>query len=351
MPETILFARNANLDRQWPFVADAMTMRLMDLGETRDVVLERDAAIGDKVDLSDVSAIALFGGKLTEQCLADAPKLRAVGGVLDNWGHRSLPVDLMFERDIPIIDATRGWAPSVAECSLALALNALRMIPQWHKRMASGEPLWQFEFAQFCDHPDFVNGTLGAKTVGVMGLGQIGSRVALWCRALGSHVLGYDPFISQARVDELGVEPVEMDALVDRAEVVFVAIPPTPSARGILSRERIYRLRKGALVVVTTRAHAVDMDALRERILANELMGAFDVYDVEPLPVDDPLRNRPNVVHTPHIAGRTRDANVMVAEVIADDFARILKGEPPHARLSREAIAVRGERTDLPPMG
>jgi len=351
MPETILFARNANLDRQWPFVADALAVRLMALGEMRDVVVDRDVALGDVADLSEVSAIALFGGKLTDACVVDAPNLKTVGGVLDNWGHRSLPVDLMFERDIPIVDATRAWAPSVAECSLALALNALRMIPQWHKRMALGESLWKFEFAQFCDQPDFVNGTLGSKTVGVMGLGQIGSRVALWCRALGSRVLGYDPFVSADRLGELGVEAVEMDALVDRSEVVFVAIPPTPSAKGILSRERIARLRKGALVVVTTRAHAVDMAALRERILADELMGAFDVYDVEPVPVDDPLRDRSNVVHTPHIAGRTRDANVMVAEVIADDFARILRGEPPHARLSREAIAVRGERTDLPSMG
>jgi D-3-phosphoglycerate dehydrogenase len=183
-----------------------------------------------------------------------------------------------------------------------------------------------------------------------MGLGQIGGRVALWCRALGARVLGYDPFITKARLDELGVEAVEMDHLVANCEVVFVTIPPTPSAKHILSRERIYALRKGALVVVTTRAHAVDMAALRERIVANELAGAFDVYDVEPVLPDDLLRNRLNVVHTPHIAGRTRDANLMVAEVLADDFARIFNGEKPHARLSREAIAVRGERTDLPPV-
>ena len=81
--------------------------------------------------------------------------------------------------------------------------------------------------------------------------------------------------------------------------------------------------------------------ALRERILADELAGAFDVYDVEPLPVDDPLRGRANVVHTPHIAGRTRDANLRVADLIADDFSRILRGEPPTAPLTREAIQVR----------
>src|SRR5262249_61639001 len=121
----------------------------------------------------------------------------------------------------------------------------------------------------------------------------------------------------------------------------FVLVPPTPSAKHLLNRVRIGRLRKGALVVAVTRAHAIDMAALRERILADELAGAFDVYDVEPLPPDDPLRGRANVVHTPHIAGRTRDANLRVADLIADDFARILRAEPPHAQLTREAIRVR----------
>ena len=183
-----------------------------------------------------------------------------------------------------------------------------------------------------------------------MGLGQIGGRVAQWCVALGAKVLGYDPFISAERLDELGVESAEMDELVEASEVVFVAIPPTPSAKGILSRERISKLRKGALVVITTRAHAVDMKALRERIEADELAGAFDVYDSEPVAVDDPLRGRQNVVHTPHIAGRTRDANLLAADVVADDFERILRGDPPMSRLSRAAIEVRGNRTDLPPM-
>ncbi|MFT5368651.1 MAG: phosphoglycerate dehydrogenase-like enzyme [Candidatus Latescibacterota bacterium] len=351
MSGTILFARNSNLERSWPFVAEALMARLNAIGETRVVDVERGTPISEVTRLSDVTAIAMFGGKLSEACVAGAPNLKAVGGVLDIGGHRNMPVDLMFERGISIVDATRAWAPSVAECTLTLALNALRMIPQWHKRMAAGERLWNYKYAQFCDNPNFVNGTLGTKTVGVMGLGQIGGRVALWCRALGSRVLGYDPFISKEKLDELGVESVEMDDLVDACDVVFVTIPPTPSAEKILSRERIGRLKKGALVVITTRAHAVDMAALRERIYADELMGAFDVYDVEPLPEDDLLRNRPNVVHTPHIAGRTRDANLMVAEVIADDFERILKGEAPHSRLSREAIAVREERKDLPKMG
>src|SRR5262245_26147027 len=96
------------------------------------------------------------------------------------------------------------------------------------------------------------------------------------------------------------------------------------------------------------RAHAIDMAALRERILANELAGAFDVYDVEPLPPDGALRGRANLVHTPHIAGRTRDANLRVANVIADGLARILRGAPPRSALTPEAMRVRTQAVELP---
>jgi D-3-phosphoglycerate dehydrogenase len=336
---TILFARSAGLESVWPFVAERLESRLSEFAEVR-VLPAEPAPLREQTSLADVAAIAHFGGKLTPGCLEAAPGLRAVGGVWDNAGH-GLPVSALFEREVALIDATRAWAPSVAETALALALCALRQIPQWHGKMTRGEPLWHFPYQQFCDDPRFVNGDLGSRTVGVLGLGQIGSRIARWCRALGSHVFGYDPHVPDERCRAWGVVPLDLDRMVERSEVVFVAVPPTPSARHLLDRARIGRLRHGALVVVVTRAHAVEMAALRERILADELFGAFDVYDVEPLPPDDPLRGRANVVHLPHIAGRTRDANLRVADVIADDFARILRGEVPVATLTREAIQVR----------
>jgi phosphoglycerate dehydrogenase-like enzyme len=341
-----LFTCHPHLDREWPFLPERMLARLAELGEVQKLEVTREP-LHRQADLSDVWGLAWFGGALTPECVAAAPRLRVVGGMTDNGGY-GLPVAALAERGIPFIDATRAWGPSVAETALALALGALRQIPQWHCRMAHREPLWEFPYAQFCDNPGFVNGDLGTKQVGVIGLGAIGSRVARWCVALGSAVRGFDPFVPEGVVRGWGVEPVALDRLVDESEVVFVLVPPTPSAKHLLNRERIGRLRKGALVVAVTRAHAIDMAALRERILADELAGAFDVYDVEPLPPDDPLRGRANVVHTPHIAGRTRDANLRVADVIADDFARILRGEAPQAALTLEAMRVRTEAVPVP---
>lgn len=336
----ILFVRSPQLDSIWPFVPERFAQEVSSFATLETIELEREQPLSAATDLTEFNAIALFGGHLSETCLAQANALQVIGGVMDNAA-RGLPVDALFAREIPIIDATRGWAASVAEVTLALALCGLRRITDWHHRMTMGESLWDFEYQQWCDAPGFVSGTLGTKTVGVMGLGQIGGRVAAWCAALGSRVLAYDPFAPAARFTAAQAQSCDLDTLVEAVDVLFVMIPPTPSAKGILSAKRIARLKRGALVVVTTRAHAVDMVSLRERILADEIAGAFDVYDIEPLPVDDPLRGRANVVHTPHIAGRTQDANLAVADILATEFQRVLKGEAPQMALTREAIAVR----------
>jgi len=338
-----VFTRHPDFDLEWPFVAERLTAGLGELGTVRVAEVPGGEPLHQRVDLQAAVGLALFGGRLTEAGLAAAPHLLAVGCNTDNTGD-GLPLDALWQREIPVIDTTRAWGASVAECALGLALGALRRIPQWHGRLAAGEPLWDFRYQQFCDDPGFANGELGARRVGVLGLGQIGGRIARVCAALGSDVVAHDPFAAEERFRAAGARPADLETLVAHSEVLFVAVPPTPSARGLLSAERIGRLRRGTLVVVVTRAHAVDMAALRRRILADELAGAFDVYDVEPLPPDDPLRGRDNVVHTPHIAGRTRDANLRTADLIIEDFGRVLRGLPAQHGLTREAIRARTAR-------
>ena len=345
-----LLIRSPDLEKIWPFVHDRLLQRLGALGETTVLELPRGEAVSTHADLSAVDGITLFGGQLTDACVERAPNLKVVGCNTDNTG-RGVPMEALDAAGVPVIDTTRAWGQSVAETALGLALSSLRRIPQWHAQLAQGERSFEYEAQQYCDATGFSSGELGTKHVGVMGLGQIGGRVARWCAALGTDastgphltgaVLGYDPYLPEGVAENWGVRRVEMDELVDQSEVVFVTVPPTPTAKHLLNRERIGRLRRGALVVVVTRAHAVDMEALRERILADELAGAFDVYDIEPLPENDPLRGRANVVHTPHIAGRTRDANLRTADMIAGDFARVLRGERPQHELTQAAISVR----------
>lgn len=346
MASRLLFTAGEGFDKGWPFTRARMVERLKALGEVDVLDVSKDKGqketpISALTDLAPYAGISHFGGAFTAACLAKAKSLKALGVLTDNSGG-SLPMEELAARGIPVIDSTRAWAQSVAECGFTLTLCAMRQLTHWHHRMANKDlTIWERTYGQFDDDPRFVNGDLGTKTVGVLGLGQIGSRLAKWSVALGAKVLGYDPYVPAASVKGWGVEPVAIDALVDRSDVVMVAIPGIPAAKNLLSAERIARLRKGAIVMIVTRAMCVDMEALRKRILADELAGAFDVYDREPVPADDPLLGRRNVVHTPHIAGRTRDSNWRVADVIADDFARILKGEAPQAALTLRAAAVR----------
>jgi D-3-phosphoglycerate dehydrogenase len=307
-------------------------------------------AASDAAKVAEVDALALFGGRLTPACVDAAPKLVVVGCNTDNTGH-GLPLEALSQRRIPVVDTTAAWGQSVAEIGLGLCLAALRRTPQWHAELAGGAPSWEYEAQQYCDANGFVAGELGTKVVGVIGLGQIGGRIARWCVALGKdaatspalrgRVIGYDPFLPAGLAESWGVERVGMDALARDSEVVVVAVPPTPTAKHLLDAGKIGQLRRGALVVIVTRAHAVDMDALRKRVVADELAAALDVYDVEPLPVEDPLRGRANVVHLPHIAGRTRDANLRTSDILADDFLLALAGERPRYTLTPQAIAAR----------
>ena len=297
------------------------------------------------LDWSNVRAVALFAGKLTDAILDRARRLQVVGGITDAQGPACFAQ--LTARQIPFVDATRAWAPSVAECGFALALNALRQIPQWHHRLIAREVDWNFPHSQFCDDPNFVNGDLGTKTVGVLGLGQIGGRLGAWSHHFGSRVLAHDPFAPRERFTEAHAESVSLDQMIDESEVLFIAVPPTPSATKLISASHIHRLRTGGVVVTVTRTAALDTAALRARVLANELFWAADVYDREPLPADDPLLGRANVVHTPHIAGRTRDANRRLADCLADDFLRVFAGQPPLAALTPRAVSIRTEPQPL----
>ncbi len=229
----------------------------------------------------------------------------------------------------------------MAECGFALILCALRKIPHWHHRLVERAFDWNYPCGQFCDDPDFVNGELATKTVGVVGLGQIGARIAHWCHLFGAEVAACDPYAPAERFESVGARSVDIDALVQSVDILVIAVPPTPSARKLVHAQRVAALPKGAIVMSITRTAALDTEALRERVLRNELLWASDVFDVEPLPDNDPILGRDNVVHIPHIAGRTRDANHRVAEVIASDFIRVLAGESPRAALSPAAVAVR----------
>jgi phosphoglycerate dehydrogenase-like enzyme len=237
------------------------------------------------------------------------------------------------ERGVTVHDHTSEgfWSESVSEFGIALTINALRKLPQKYRAMIETHDPWDLDKLdnelpearghQFADDPNFVNGTVADKRVRVVGVGNIGSRYASVADFLGANVAAYDPYADEPCFHRSGARRVHnLTELVHDADIFVPTVPLTEATRGLITANHIDALPEGCIVILITRAGVCDMDAIRERVLADEIVLAADVWDEEPLPLDDPLLGRENVVHTPHIAGRTEDANRRWAEHLIAKF-------------------------------
>ncbi len=216
------------------------------------------------------------------------------------------------------------WGQTVAEYALGLTISALRRIPHTYTAMMQGHETWNYipkigkpgqRGAQFGDDANFVSGTIDGKRVRIVGIGNIGGRYAKWCATMGADVAVWDPFAPDASFDIAGVRRCfHLSELVKDSQIFAPIVPLTDSTRGLVTAEHISALPVKSLVVQVTRARVCDTEALYRRVLNDELFLAADVFDKEPVPLDSPLLGRHNVVHTPHNAGRTIDANQARAE-------------------------------------
>ena len=330
-----LIAVHSDFDGVWPFAAghfhtlwpDAEFIRLPH-GDERP--------LGDvATDAARVKRLATLGVPVTVACLKRFGALReatfqgACGRRPDEDCGTYLAGAGIAVYDHP---SEGFWSQSVAEFGLALTLCGLRRIPQLHRQIIHDQAPWDYEppgglgrpgerGQQFGDDPAFANGTLAGKRVRIVGAGNIASRFASFAAMLGADVAAWDPYASEPGFHRAGSRRFyHLDQLVSDAEVFAPMVPLTESTHGLVTAGHVDALPRGCLVVLVTRALICDMDAIRRRVLADELSLAADVWNEEPLSLDDPLLGRFNVVHTPHNAGRTIDANRSWAEKLAAQF-------------------------------
>ncbi len=276
-----------------------------------------------------VERLLVLGGTLTPECASRLTALREVA-VTSGYQFGGPGADALAARGVRVHAHTSEgfWGESVAEFGLALTLAGLRRIPQLHRAMITDQGPWDYSpdgkgrGQQYGDDPRFTCGTIAGKRVRIVGAGNIGSRYASFCTALGADVAAWDPFAGEPAFHRAGARREHhLDQLVKDAEIFAPMLPLTEKTAGLVKAELIAALPKGTLVVLVTRAGICDMPTLRCRVLADELALAADVFDVEPLPLNDPLLGRHNVVHTPHNAGRTRHANEQWVEMLLAKFA------------------------------
>jgi len=322
-------------DGIWPFAANHARARWSAQG---DVAFRRldpaDTRPAHEVIESPerVKRLIALGVPFTAACLDALTNLREL--VCTDPVGQSLPAEIAGRSVRRITQPSEGfWGQSVSEFGLALTLCGLRRIPQTHHEIIQSRTPWQYDppnglglpgarGQQFGDDPRFTSGTVEGKRVRIVGAGNIASRYAGFVHMLGADVAAWDPFASEPCFHRAGARREwHLDELMKGAEIFAPMVPLTEKTRGLVTEAHINSLPNGCLVVLVTRAGVCDVPALRRRVLADELALAADVFDVEPLPLDDPLLGRHNVVHTPHNAGRTRDANERWTEALLVQFA------------------------------
>lgn len=334
-----LIVVHADFEGHWPFVADQLYSRWQAGDETALLRLPRgdDRRLGEVVAQPQaVTRLITLGVPVTMACLPGFTHLREAA-LMAAYGPSKAPAEVqtaLRNRGVILYDQrSEGfWGQSVAEFALALTLCALRQIPQNYHAMRTDHEAWQRYSAsrnqgpgtlgaQFSDDQRFTHGTIAGKRVRIVGAGNIGSRYASFVHMLGADVAIWDPYASEPGFHRAGARRVHhLSELVKDAEIFAPMLPLKEDTIGVVQAEQIAALPRGCLVVLATRALICDMPTVRRRVLNDELALAADVFDVEPLPLDDPLLGCHNVVHTPHLAGRTFDSNRQWAEALLAQF-------------------------------
>jgi len=255
---------------------------------------------------------------LDEEAFEHAPRLRMVS--ILGTGTDNVDLAAASRRGITVTNTPGVGAPSVAELTFGLLLAVSRGIVIGDTALREGA--WKHT-----EGPE-----LEGKTLGVLGLGAIGARVARLGRGFGMRVLAWSFSEDAARAERLGVSLVAKEELLRQADVVSLHLRNTPEARGFLGRDQLALMKPTAILLNTARAALIDQDAVAEALREGRLAGAgLDVYLEEPLPPErNPFKNLPNVVLTPHIGAVTREASARSRAMPVDNIIAFLEGRPQH---------------------
>jgi D-3-phosphoglycerate dehydrogenase len=266
--------------------------------------------------IKDYDAIIVRSGtKITREVIEAGKNLKVIGRA--GVGVDNVDVEAATERGILVINTPDANTITTAEHTLAMMLAAARNIPQANESVKKGE--W--------NRKKYMGVELYEKVLGIIGLGRIGSEVAKRAMAFGMRVIAYDPYVSEERAKELGVELVSFEDLLKRSDFITIHTPKTKETQKLINEEAMKKMKKGVIIVNCARGGIVDEEALYRAIKRGDVRAvALDVFEKEP-PGKIPLLSLENVVATPHLGASTREAQKRAALEIAKEVKSALNGD------------------------
>ena len=298
-------------------VIDRHARRLEEIGHSF-AAYPKNADVQVQIERSrDADVLMLANMPLAAQVLEEAKSLKFIDVAFTGVDH--IPVAEAKRRGIAVSNASGYATQAVAELCISFMIHLLRNVDRTQERCRSGGT-----------KDGLVGNLLCGKTVGIVGAGAIGKRVAALCRAFGCSVLAF----SRSAVSDPAIDAqVSLDELLQRADIVSLHCPLTEQTRGMIGREQLAQMQRHAILINTARGGVVDSVALAEALERGEIAGAAcDVFETEPpLPTDHPLLHSPNTIVTPHIACASLESMEQRAEIVFDNLYAWLEGRQINA--------------------
>lgn len=265
--------------------------------------------------------------KVTKEIVENGKNLKVIGRA--GVGVDNIDVGEATKRKIIVVNAPASSTVAVAELTLAHMLSLARSITKADKSMKEGK--WEKKSLMGIE--------LNGKTLGLIGLGRIGSEVAKRARAFGMKCLTYDPYLTKEKRQEFGVELVGIDTLLREADFITIHAALTKETKGLVGAKELAKMKPSAFLINCARGGIVDEKALYNVLKDKKIAGcALDVFEKEPLEKENPLLKLDNIVFTPHIGANTKEAQIRAGITVAEQVLKALRSEKPEFIVNPEVL-------------
>ncbi|HEV2175827.1 MAG TPA: hydroxyacid dehydrogenase [Terriglobia bacterium] len=280
----------------------------------------------------DAAALLVRGtAKVPARVIEAASALRVIGR--SGVGYDGVDIAAATARGIPVVYTPGAGSRAVAEGALAVIFALLKRLPSLDRETRAGN--WNAREA-------FAAGDIEGAVLGLVGLGRIGREVARLAAPFGMRILAHDPAVSRDEAASLGVKLAGLEQVLAESDAVSLHAPLTESTRGMIDRQRLHQMKRGAILVNLARGGLVEnLDVLHEALLSGQLSAlGLDVFPAEPPDVRHPIFSHPNLLCTPHALGLTARSTERIFTMVSNDIAAVLEGRRPEHVVNPEVFDV-----------